>query len=301
MTIMPTCTKPAWSNQPRRRRNACRLVLLATAVLPLAVVCGCGRGDKPDTSGQAARIDHVAIEEKVGPGGTEIRAYVQSPDLPEERVVALYYREKGAGDFSELDMHIEPGWDAYRATIPEFPKGKRAEYYIKLSSEGGEWLASYPEGVDGRERPISFRHKGEVWPPFMWAHIIVMFLGLGAIVAALLYGVATLWNTQALQRCAYATGLAALLTFLGGVPLGILVTWQRLGPPGWEGIPIGTDITDSKTLFIMLWWIIAVVIGKGSIFSRSPEKNWARPSRFAWFVVAGAFFSIAMYLIPHSI
>jgi hypothetical protein len=283
------------------RRSLRWLVLPAFAFAALGALSGCERDHQAEMPGQAAQIEHVPIKQKVGPGGTEISAFVRVPEPAEDIAVDIYYREKGKGGFSEIPMSLEPGWNAYKGSIPAFRKGKRVEYYIKVSSRDGEWLASYPAGEKGKASWISFRQKGEIWPPLMALHIGIMFAGLIAIVAALLYGVATLWNTEALPRCAYATGLASLLTFIGGVPLGILVTLQRLGPPGWEGIPIGTDITDSKTFFIVLWWIVAAVIGKGSIFSRNPAKNWARPSRFAWFVVVGGFFSIAMYLIPHSI
>jgi hypothetical protein len=97
---------------------------------------------------------------------------------------------------------------------------------------------------------------------------------------------------------AFRTGLGAFLgdetwrkllpwtlavTAVGGLFLGPLVQKYAFGA-FWTGFPLGGDLTDSKTLFVVLIWLAAFFL--------------KRKSRF-W-VVAATLLMVAVYLIPHS-
>jgi hypothetical protein len=75
-------------------------------------------------------------------------------------------------------------------------------------------------------------------------------------------------------------------TFLGGFPLGLLVSGYAFGQP-WGGFPIGNDATDNKTLLAFLGWIIATL----AVFrGRNPRAT----------VLAAAALMLFVYLVPHS-
>ena len=79
--------------------------------------------------------------------------------------------------------------------------------------------------------------------------------------------------------------------FITGFPIGWMIEKQVLGNY-WEGIPFGWDITDSKTLFIFVFWIIPVIL---RLRRRLSDYGFAR-----W-VIAASLFTIAMFLLPHSL
>jgi hypothetical protein len=72
--------------------------------------------------------------------------------------------------------------------------------------------------------------------------------------------------------------------FLGGMILGPLVQKFAFGHY-WTGLPFGTDLTDNKTLFVMITWIIALMIYR------------KRP----FILTVAATLTLIIFLIPHSV
>jgi hypothetical protein len=98
---------------------------------------------------------------------------------------------------------------------------------------------------------------------------------------------------------AFRTGLEALrrdgrwqkfipwtlgVTAVGGLIMGPLVQKYAFGAY-WTGFPLGGDLTDSKTLFAVLFWLAAFFLRKKS----------------RWWTVAATVLMVAVYLIPHSV
>ena len=80
--------------------------------------------------------------------------------------------------------------------------------------------------------------------------------------------------------------VAAGLAVIGGIALGVFVTHYSFGE-WWTGIPVGNDITDSKTLIALVSWIAAAVaVGRSRL-----EKAW---------VVLAALVMLVIFAIPHS-
>ena len=53
----------------------------------------------------------------------------------------------------------------------------------------------------------------------------------------------------------------------------------------WTGFPVGTDLTDNKTLLAIVFWLTAYGLRKKS----------------RWWTVAAAILMVIVYLIPHSV
>ncbi|HEX9916860.1 MAG TPA: hypothetical protein VGB16_03905, partial [candidate division Zixibacteria bacterium] len=107
-------------------------------------------------------------------------------------------------------------------------------------------------------------------------------------------------NKDALNRLAWATLFNAALTFIGGIIIGAWVTHYTFGGY-WEGVPIGWDITDNKTLIILLYWLIMLFLMKGTIFKKDGKLDLLKPKPLAIFTLIGVILTIFLYLVPHSI
>ena len=74
---------------------------------------------------------------------------------------------------------------------------------------------------------------------------------------------------------------------LGGFVFGPLMTRYAFNL-WWTGWPVGSDMTDNKTLLALLGWIVAAA-----------GLKWSKSGR-EW-ILAAAALMLAIFLIPHSI
>ena len=73
---------------------------------------------------------------------------------------------------------------------------------------------------------------------------------------------------------------------IGGMLLGPVVQKFAFGEY-WTGWPFGEDLTDNKTLFAFIGWLVAYIL----IRKDSKKGYWA---------IIAAVLLLAVYLIPHS-
>lgn len=163
-------------------------------------------------------------------------------------------------------------WPADGNGLPP-PAGKLA-YKVTLSC-GAETVE-----LNGG-RPVVIRFRGDVPAWVMIPHIVVMFL-------AMLFGMAA--GLEALRPGGKPRALAfgtLFCLFLGGFFLGPLMQKFAFGAY-WTGFPLGTDLTDNKTLIVFLGWLAALLLGRKG-----------RGTRF-W-IMGAAVLMLVVYLIPHSL
>ena len=86
------------------------------------------------------------------------------------------------------------------------------------------------------------------------------------------------------SKRAVALNLGFLL--LGGFLFGPIVQQYAFGQ-AWTGFPFGMDLTDNKTLIMLVFWLPALVFAL-------KERNY-KP----WIILA-VFVTFAVYLVPHS-
>jgi len=158
--------------------------------------------------------------------------------------------------------------------LPKQPPAGKLEYYIHLVS-GSEEVS-----LTG-EKPAVIRFKGRVAPAVLIGHVIVMFL---AMLFAVRSGLAALNRQEDPTRL---TKWTAILFFIGGFILGAVVQKMAFGV-FWSGFPLGSDLTDTKTLVAMLAWIAALASGRRT----QPKRGW---------VLAASVITLLVYLIPHSL
>jgi len=164
------------------------------------------------------------------------------------------------------------------APLPTQPPAGKLEYRIQLQAAG----QSVELPASG---PAVLRYKGAVPAGVLIPHILLMFLGLTWGLRTLLE-IAT--GRDKVRRQAF-TALGMIL--LGGMVLGPAVQHYAFGE-AWTGVPFGWDLTDNKTLLMVIFW------GGGCAFM-GLKGEVTRRSRTIM-LVAGVVM-MAVYLVPHSL
>lgn len=185
--------------------------------------------------------------------------------------VLIYKKYKTKEHWTGMKM-IRDG-ENLKGYLPNQPPAGKLEYYILLINDNQ--LSTLPT-----DRTVVSRFKGEVPDYVLTPHILLMFLamflstaaGLEALVKGKYIFKLTLWTT--------------IFLFFGGMILGPVVQKFAFNE-FWAGIPYGIDLTDNKTLFAMVAWILALW--------QSKNKKYGR-----FFVIAAAIILLAVYSIPHS-
>jgi len=183
-----------------------------------------------------------------------------------------FKRHKTPGPWNILAM--KPENNRVIGYLPKQPASGKLEYLIHLVSDDQE------VSLTG-EKPVVIRFKGHVSPGVLIAHVVLMFLGILFSVRA---GLAAL-NRQ--ENPTKLTKWTALLIFSGGFILGPIVQKMAFGV-FWAGFPLGKDLTDTKTLLIMIAWIAALASGRKT----QPKKSW---------LLAASLLTLTVYLLPHSL
>lgn len=220
-----------------------------------AVVAGTGVRFRLDRSAETGRDAEVAVA---------------APAPLEGRIE--WRRYKAGDDWTRVGL-VRDG-DRLVGRLPEQPAAGKLEYRLVLTS--GESAVS----LTG-DTPIILRYKDHVPLWVLIPHILVMFSGMLLATAA---GLAALDKKRNPRR--FVLWTVALL-FAGGFILGPLVQKFAFGV-AWSGFPMGTDLTDNKTLIAFLFWIIALIAGR--------KGRAARP-----FVIAASLVTLLVFLIPHSL
>lgn len=181
-----------------------------------------------------------------------------------------YRRYKSFDDTTTVEL-VRDG-KQLKTTIPHQPAAGKVEYKIFLH-DGNEIKSLTDENV-------VIRYKGYV-PRF------VLFPHIAAMIFSIFVAFRVILELMVKGPNVYKYSLYALVVLaFGGLFLGPLV--QKFAFDAyWTGWPFGHDLTDNKTIFTILIWVIAVW---------KMKKSGANK----WWVLAAALVQLTVYLIPHS-
>lgn len=158
------------------------------------------------------------------------------------------------------------------ALLPNQPPAGKLEYKIELSAGALKYSLNNGDSV-------IVRFKGDVPAAVLIPHILLMFI---AMLLSNLAGVMALFRYKKYKVYGWAT---LITLFAGGLILGPVVQWYAFGE-FWTGIPFAWDLTDNKTLFAFLFWILACFM------NRRKEKPV--------YTLLASLVMLAVYSIPHS-
>lgn len=200
---------------------------------------------------------------------------LKASSAPEALAVVKWRRYKMPDAWAEIPFSAGAGGTSsdYSAVLPAQPPAGKLEYAVFLRTTAGD------EQLGGG--PLVTRFKGSVPVWALVPHIILMFLFL-------------LFSTR-IFLSVFSSGFAVkhalffnlLFLLLGGFLFGPLVQYYAFGQ-AWTGFPFGYDLTDNKTLLMLLAWLPALYfVLKGRGFR-------------AWVTLAFVV-TFAVYLVPHSL
>jgi hypothetical protein len=232
---------------------------------------------------------------------------VEKGSLPAGSEILFYYRPRvlgeksGSGAFESMRLQPAPANPRlFTALLTNHGRGTEFEYYIALVDSVGQTLATIPSVRKiGAQQTIWLRFEGKQSIPLLIAHIAGMFGGLFFVVLAFVTSFTDLNKTANNVALGKQVFWATLILFLGTFPIGIWIEHQ-VYDTYWTGIPLGRDITDSKALFLFLFWLATMILLKGSAFARKPEKNLVRAAGARVAVIVSFLVTLAAYLVPHS-
>ena len=141
-------------------------------------------------------------------------------------------------DFEKVDTKLI-------SYLPNQQMAGKLMYYMSFYTEKG--IVNLQ-----KEKPIIIRFKGAVPSYILIPHIFFMFFTI------LFANVAGLFAIANIPKYRLYTYLTFIFLLIGGMILGPIV--QKFAfDEYWAGIPFAWDLTDNKTLFAFVFWIIAVV------------------------------------------
>lgn len=238
------------------------------------------------------RLFHRTVTEQVGPGEPTIHLRVES-SAPVAAVVRWTVPPSNAIEAVAMTRVDE---SSYETLMPELDKGTKIRYWITAAGAGGREVR-LPEDP-ARSFPLIY--KGTVSKAVLVAHIVFMFAAFFFMVMSYLGAIRILQGREGKQGTVRAGRWVLACSFIGCWPLGFVLNRQTFGPV-WEGFPFGYDITDNKTQLIFVFWLVSLLLVRGSFFGRGEERDTLGPRAFAWAIIASFIASLVLFIVPHSI
>jgi hypothetical protein len=242
-------------------------------------------------------IDHNTVPKKEGQGDAQILVRVMGANE-----VKLFYKiEKG--EFQSVDMTPQEGEsDVFVASIPHHKKGTKVWYYIETQKQidDTKLTVSLPDRKSTNFDPILLKFEGVVPPFIIFSHVFSNF-------AAFFFSVLAVWKAidlkkgrTTLKKSVVFSLLTFVFLFLGFFVIGCALNYFAFGVL-WEAFPFGSDVTDSKSQILLLFWLGTLFLVKGTIFGKNPSKNLVSEKTYSTMVIISFAVTVIMFLIPHSI
>ncbi len=202
-----------------------------------------------------------------GEGGAPVSVVVKDKSV---KGTVTYKRYKSFDTLTTVTM--KRNGDTLLMKLPHQPPAGKVEYTVVLRKGNKAYKLN--------NEPVVLRFKGAVPPGILVPHIFFMFFSM-------LFGMRVLLElfTGGNKSLFYAK-IITVCVFIGGLILGPIVQKYAFGAY-WTGWPLGHDMTDNKTLFMFIFWVIAWWRLK---------KN---PVNKVWPLIA-VIVMFAVYLVPHS-
>jgi hypothetical protein len=262
-------------------------------VLALLLAAGCGR-DKvvEESKTRWMNLAHTPIEEALAGEEVTIEVQVEASGDIAEPGVFLYYR-------SEQELFVVVPMQAFEAgsyfgKIPAHERGSLIEYYIE-----GRAGADLTVQVPAEDRPrFEFYFKGVANRYLLIAHVVVIFAALFFFILAGYFAYRALRERRAGLHVPRLGLAGAVLFFISSIPLGMVVAYQTYGKV-WTGFPVGNDLTDNKSLVILIYWAAATFLYRGSALRKDPSSDVMPGRALPYIYIAGLVITAVLFLIPH--
>ena len=180
------------------------------------------------------------------------------------------------------------------ASIPEQTRGTLIEYYVEARA-GSDLVIRVPGEETGPG--FSFYCKGTPNRILLIIHVVLMFVSIAILLFSGYLAVKAIRDRKITMRIPRLAFLGSVLFFISSFPLGMIVAYQTYGKP-WTGFPLGTGLTDNRSLAIVLYWAASAFLYRGSVFRRDPSTDILSMRTLPYVYIAGVVITALLFLIP---
>ena len=237
-------------------------------------------------------IRHTTVTEQIGWGKPVVELYLNRYSDFKCKVIL----KSSESSVLRVSLMRHEGFGRFSFKIPNLDRGKRFEYAFEVTTalEDKIRVPSDPEHF------FLIKYKGEVSRIVLILHIVFMFGAFYYMIQSLFSAIGILTGRAGKSEAVRMTRWVLICSFIGGWPLGIILNYQAFGII-YEGFPFGYDVTDNKTQFMFLFWLLSALLVRGSLFSSDESRDRLGSRGFAVAVIISFVVSLVLFLIPHSI
>jgi len=279
---------------PRTGALALVVVLALLASVFALLAAGCSSKEVVEESKQRwVRIKHVPITE--ARAGREITLQAEiTGGPPGSPLSAFIFYRTDARPFQVADMSALDK-SRYFGAIPPQSRGETLQYYIEARTASDMVVR-----VPARERAEGFtvKVKGRPNTYILATHVIIIFIALFFYMFAGYLSVRALQHRRSLLYIPRVAFLGTATFFVASIPLGMVVAYQTFGVP-WTGFPVGDDLTDNKSLVILIYWIVCAVLYRGSLWRKDPSHDFLPMITLPYVHLAGSILTAVLFALPH--
>lgn len=258
----------------------------------LLLLDGCER--KPIVQEYKSRwikIKHVPVEKVNLPDRAIIEVDVEASPNVRSIQTYVYYRTLPLGSLRTIEMQVADGHCF--AEIPTMKRGTRIEYFIE--ARGDNDLALRVPSID---KGFKLVFKARPQPALLISHIALMILSLALFMSSAFLAFTAIRRRRTSPAIARAGFVGLVLFTISAIPLGMVVAYQTFGTP-WSGFPVGDDLTDNKSLAIIIYFTVSSVLYRGSLFKNDPSRDRLPIKAMPWIYLFGTIFTLTMFALPH--
>ena len=210
------------------------------------------------------------------------RSHVNTEDyeleinIPDEKVkgLLLYRIFRSQNEWTRQEL-LRQG-DFLKGELPRQPAAGKLEYKVILKDQ-------HKEASLSGDTPAIIRFKGKVPTLITLIHVVTIF-------AAFLFSIRAGLEALIPKSDPKRLGLwATSFLFAGGMIFGPIMQKFSFGA-FWTGFPVGKDLTDTKTLVALVFWVAALLVSRKK--SKKTSRRW---------ILAASCVMLAVFLIPHSL
>jgi hypothetical protein len=202
-----------------------------------------------------------------------------------------------------VEMIPVPGEEnIFTASIPWHPKAVKAWYYLEAAGlrDEGEVKVVLPEKKSGQVSPVRLKFEGVVPAYIVIPHVLCIFAAIFFAILTVFSAIDLKRGTGTLKKSVKLCGATAFLLFLGFFPFGWAMNYFAFGVL-WEAFPFGRDVTDNKSQIMILFWLVALFLVKGTLWGKGDSRNLVSGSGYATWVFVSFIATLLILAIPHSL
>lgn len=220
-----------------------------------------------------------------------------------EKIISAkaFYKKKNQASFNSVELQQISKGNNWAGELPPLKKGERFFYFLEITylKNNQSFATKIPHWAPNK--PLLYvTYEGKPSKSLLLIHIVTVVGAALFLLHSLYFALNFLMNKNSdlIIKKVYSSVFWAWLLFsFSTLLLGYFVAKATFGK-GWNGIPIGDDITDNKSLFLSIFWAILLFLAGNDKFI--PIKKRISEKKFCIWIIIGIIITTLIYLIPHS-